>query len=52
MSLVPATGRYHDGLAECILTVPPTSAGTVLFGQMTVRALGASTVAKFTYSVR
>jgi hypothetical protein len=50
--LVPAAGHFHNRLAECILTVPAKSAGNVLYGQMTVRALGASTHATFTYRVR
>jgi hypothetical protein len=50
--LIPATGRFRNGLAECSVTVPVKSAGNVLYGQMTIRALGASTLAKFTYEVR
>ena len=50
--LVPAVGHFRNGLAECTLTVPAKSAGQVLYGQMTVRALGARTVAKFTFAVR
>jgi hypothetical protein len=50
--LVPAVGHFRNGLAECTLDVPARSAGNVLYGQMTVRALGATTVAKFTYQVR
>jgi hypothetical protein len=49
---VPAVGHFRNGLAECTLTVPAKSAGQVLYGQMTVRALGARTVAKFTFAVR
>jgi hypothetical protein len=49
---VPAVGHFLNGLAECTLTVPAKSGGQVLYGQMTVRALGASTVAKFTFAVR
>lgn len=50
--LVPATGRFHDGLAECTVTVPAKSVGDALYGQITIAALGARTVAKFTYEVR
>ena len=50
--LLPATGRFRNGRAECTLTVPPRSAGNVLFGQITIRALNATGVAKFTYEVK
>jgi hypothetical protein len=50
--LVRAVGHFRNGLAECTLTVPAKSAGQVLYGQMTVRALGARTVAKFAFAVR
>jgi len=49
---LPATGRFRNGRAECTLTLPPKSAGNVLFGQITVRALNATGVAKFTYEVQ
>ena len=32
--------------------VPPKSSGNVLFGQVAIRALHATGVAKFTYEVR
>jgi hypothetical protein len=50
--LVPAAGRFRNGLAECSVTMPATSAGNVLYGQMTIRALGAQATATFTYDVR
>jgi hypothetical protein len=50
--LVPAAGRFRAGLAECSVTVPTTSVGNALYGQMTIRALGARATAKFTFDVR
>ena len=50
--LVAASGRFRDGRAQCTLVVPPKAAGNVLFGQIAVRALHATGVAKFTYEVR
>ena len=49
---LPAVGRFRGGLAECALLVPAGAKGDVLSGQMTVRALNATGVAKFTFGVR
>ena len=48
----PAVGRFRGGMAECTLRVPPGAKGDVLVGQVTVRALNATGVAKFTFQVR
>jgi hypothetical protein len=50
--LVPASGRFRNGRAQCTLVVPPQAAGNVLYGQIAVRALQAIGIAKFTYEVR
>ena len=49
---VRASGRFRAGAAECTLVVPVGASGNVLSGQMTIRALGANGIAKFTFEVR
>jgi hypothetical protein len=50
--LVPASGRFRNGRAQCTFVVPARAAGNLLFGQIAVRALRATGVARFTYEVR
>lgn len=50
--LVHASGRFRNGRAQCTFVVPARAGGNILFGQISVRALHATGVAKFTYEVR